>query len=73
MQRSYSRQRPPPSSRRLVLIREPRPGPHQPGTLLQQFEAIDLFLSNPFRRIDREAAWHLARRLAIPHARRAVA
>jgi hypothetical protein len=43
----------------------------KPGTLHEQLEAIELFLSNPFRHIDREAAWDLARRLVMPHARRA--
>jgi hypothetical protein len=46
------------------------PSPDQPGTLRQQFEAIDLFLANPFHTIDRAAAWKLARRLSLPHARR---
>lgn len=47
-----------------------RPAANQPGTLAQQLECIDLFVVNPFRAIDREAAWQLARRLILPHARR---
>jgi hypothetical protein len=46
------------------------PSPDQPGTLRQQFETIDLYLANPFRLIGRAAAWELARRLVLPHARR---
>lgn len=48
-----------------------RPTPDQPGTLGQQLETISLFLANPYRRIDRDAACTLARRLVIPHARAA--
>jgi hypothetical protein len=49
---------------------EARPSADQPGTLGEQLEAIDLFLANPARAHDREMSWQLARRLAIPHARR---
>lgn len=52
--------------------RDPRPAPDQPGTLRQQVEAIELYLANPYRRIDRAAAWELARRLVLRHARRAL-
>jgi hypothetical protein len=48
---------------------EVRPRREEPGTLGQQLEAIELFLANPFRAIDRSAAWDVARRLVIPHAR----
>jgi len=58
----------PPPSR--LPWRPPRPTPEQPGTLAEQLEAIALYLANPTRRHDRAAAWELARRLAIPHARR---
>jgi hypothetical protein len=56
---------------RPAQIREARPSTDQPGSLTQQLESIDLFLANPARAHEREAAWQLARRLAIPHARRA--
>jgi len=49
---------------------EAKPSADQPGTLREQFESVDLFLSNPARAHNREAAWELARRLAIQHARR---
>jgi hypothetical protein len=49
------------------------PSADQPGTLGQQLDCIDLFLANPFRRIDRAAAWELSRRLVLGHKRRAAA
>lgn len=52
-------------------IRPAVPSADQPGTYAQALGAIDLFLANPFRTIDREAAWQVARRLSVPHARRA--
>jgi hypothetical protein len=64
-QRRHARQSRPPNLRAT-------PSPDQPGTLRQQLEVIDLYLSNPFRRIDRDAAWQLARRLVLQHARAAV-
>jgi hypothetical protein len=51
--------------------RDARPSREQPGTLGQQLEAVALYLANPYRRIDPAAAWELARRLVIPHARAA--
>ncbi|MEX2169502.1 MAG: hypothetical protein WD851_09325 [Pirellulales bacterium] len=51
--------------------RPPRPAPNQPGTLRQQFDCIDLFLSLPeyFRCGDIEGAKHVARWHALPHYR----
>jgi hypothetical protein len=63
MQRSYNH------VPRPAINRTARPAANQPGTLAEQLEAIGLYLANPFRRIDRDAAWQLARRLAISHAR----
>ena len=46
-----------------------RPSPGQPGTLLQQLDALALFWATPWRHAHPNHAWLLARRLAIPGAR----
>lgn len=47
-----------------------RPHASQPGTLREQLDAVDLYWSDPTRRTDPTGAWMIARRLAMPHARR---
>ena len=49
------------------------PSPDQPGSYAEQLEILSLFWANPYRRIDRDAAWQLARRLVLAHVRRAAA
>lgn len=46
-----------------------RPASDEPGTLAQQFAALGLFWSTPWRHDDRETAWAMARQLSVPHAR----
>lgn len=53
-----------------ICIVPATPAPGQPGTLGEQLAAIDAYLATPWRHRDRAAAWELARRLCIPHARR---
>lgn len=48
-----------------------RAHPDEPGTLEEQIEALNLFWADPSRKSDPAGAWAIARRLAIPHARRA--
>jgi hypothetical protein len=64
------RWQPPGVLERLHRQHDARPAADEPGTLHQQLEAISLYLSDPARRIDANAAWAAARRLAMPHARR---
>lgn len=49
-----------------------RPGPTQPGTLLEQLRAVGIFYALPPRIRGREAdgGWQRARRAAMPHTRR---
>jgi hypothetical protein len=45
-----------------------RPAAGQPGSLLEQFCSISLFLADDSRELDRAAAWDRARAAAMPHA-----
>ena len=47
----------------------PNPGRHQPGTLREQIEALNLYLDDPTRFDDPDGAWNMARRLTMPYAR----
>ena len=53
----------------VIMKREPRPGLNEPGTLQEQLEAIDLYLSDPTRKTDPNGAWLMSRRLTMPHVR----
>ncbi len=48
-----------------------RPGPSEPGTLLEQLRAVGIFYALPdrIRERDPDQGWQRARRAAIPHAR----
>jgi hypothetical protein len=49
---------------------QPTPCWNEPGTLRQQYEIIDVYLDDPSRHIDRDAAWDAARALVLDHARK---
>ena len=54
----------------LTKIRQrPRPAGNQIGTMLQEFVAIALYVNDPLRHEDPQAAYERARAAAIPHAR----
>jgi hypothetical protein len=48
-----------------------RPGPSEPGTLLEQLRAMAIYFALPDRIRERydDQGWQRARRAAVPHAR----
>jgi hypothetical protein len=58
---------------RAIHGRQPRRAADEPGTLGQQLEILGLYWANPARQRDCDRSWNLARRLVLPHARRAAA